>query len=32
MAGRNDEQYEIQGKDYPYAYVRWTENRIYKLI
>ncbi|MDD5722077.1 MAG: bi-domain-containing oxidoreductase, partial [Candidatus Pacebacteria bacterium] len=25
--GRNDEQYEIQGKDYPYAYVRWTENR-----
>jgi predicted dehydrogenase len=25
--GRYDQSYEIDGKDYPYAYVRWTENR-----
>jgi len=25
--GRYDEEYELKGKDYPYAYVRWTENR-----
>ncbi|MBI4532286.1 MAG: bi-domain-containing oxidoreductase [Candidatus Latescibacteria bacterium] len=25
--GRYDNQYEEQGVDYPYAYVRWTENR-----
>lgn len=25
--GRYDENYEQKGKDYPYAYVRWTENR-----
>jgi predicted dehydrogenase/threonine dehydrogenase-like Zn-dependent dehydrogenase len=25
--GRYDERYETQGIDYPYAYVRWTENR-----
>lgn len=25
--GRYDDQYEIRGLDYPYAYVRWTENR-----
>jgi len=25
--GRYDEKYEIKGEDYPYAYVRWTENR-----
>lgn len=25
--GRYDERYEIRGEDYPYAYVRWTENR-----
>lgn len=25
--GRYDAQYELQGIDYPYAYVRWTENR-----
>ncbi len=25
--GRYDEHYEGQGLDYPYAYVRWTENR-----
>ncbi|MFB6320384.1 Gfo/Idh/MocA family oxidoreductase [Saccharicrinis sp. FJH54] len=25
--GRYDDNYEIKGLDYPYAYVRWTENR-----
>ncbi|GIK74013.1 MAG: oxidoreductase [Chloroflexota bacterium] len=25
--GRYDERYEKQGLDYPYSYVRWTENR-----
>jgi len=25
--GRYDNNYEIEGNDYPYAYVRWTENR-----
>jgi len=25
--GRYDERYEAQGHDYPYAHVRWTENR-----
>lgn len=25
--GRYDERYEQEGVDYPYAYVRWTENR-----
>lgn len=25
--GRYDAQYEEDGQDYPYAYVRWTENR-----
>lgn len=25
--GRYDEKYEQKGVDYPYAYVRWTENR-----
>ena len=25
--GRYDEKYEHEGVDYPYAYVRWTENR-----
>jgi len=25
--GRYDEKYEKKGLDYPYAYVRWTENR-----
>jgi len=25
--GRYDERYEGKGLDYPYAYVRWTENR-----
>jgi threonine dehydrogenase-like Zn-dependent dehydrogenase len=25
--GRYDPDYELNGQDYPYAYVRWTENR-----
>lgn len=25
--GRYDNSYELEGNDYPYAYVRWTENR-----
>jgi predicted dehydrogenase len=25
--GRYDDKYELEGMDYPYAYVRWTENR-----
>lgn len=25
--GRYDDSYEIDGNDYPYGYVRWTENR-----
>jgi predicted dehydrogenase len=25
--GRYDASYEIDGRDYPYGYVRWTENR-----
>lgn len=25
--GRYDSHYELDGMDYPYAYVRWTENR-----
>ena len=25
--GRYDDEYELRGLDYPYAYVRWTENR-----
>ena len=28
--GRYDEKYESKGYDYPYAYVRWTENRNMK--
>ena len=30
--GRYDASYEEQGIDYPYAYVRWTENRNMKAI
>ncbi|MBM3894520.1 zinc-binding dehydrogenase [Candidatus Dependentiae bacterium] len=30
--GRYDEQYEAQGIDYPYAYVRWTEHRNLQTI
>jgi predicted dehydrogenase/threonine dehydrogenase-like Zn-dependent dehydrogenase len=25
--GRYDDLYELEGQDYPYSYVRWTENR-----
>ena len=25
--GRYDEDYELNGRDYPFGYVRWTENR-----
>ena len=25
--GRYDASYEVEGRDYPYAYVRWTHNR-----
>jgi predicted dehydrogenase len=25
--GRYDDVYELEGQDYPYGYVRWTENR-----
>jgi predicted dehydrogenase/threonine dehydrogenase-like Zn-dependent dehydrogenase len=25
--GRYDSAYELEGRDYPFAYVRWTENR-----
>jgi predicted dehydrogenase/threonine dehydrogenase-like Zn-dependent dehydrogenase len=25
--GRYDKNYEVRGLDYPYAYIRWTENR-----
>jgi predicted dehydrogenase/threonine dehydrogenase-like Zn-dependent dehydrogenase len=28
--GRYDQEYELHGNDYPYAYVRWTENRNMK--
>lgn len=31
--GRYDPEYESKGVDYPYAYVRWTENRnIYNFL
>lgn len=30
--GRYDTSYELDGKDYPYAYVRWTENRNMQAI
>lgn len=31
--GRYDPEYESKGVDYPYAYVRWTENRnIYSFL
>ena len=31
--GRYDPEYESRGVDYPYAYVRWTENRnIYNFL
>ncbi|MBD3273081.1 zinc-binding dehydrogenase [Candidatus Dependentiae bacterium] len=30
--GRYDSSYEIKGQDYPYSYVRWTENRNMELF
>lgn len=30
--GRYDNEYELEGKDYPYEYVRWTENRNMQAI
>jgi predicted dehydrogenase/NADPH:quinone reductase-like Zn-dependent oxidoreductase len=30
--GRYDDKYEREGQDYPYAYVRWTENRNLQLF
>jgi predicted dehydrogenase/threonine dehydrogenase-like Zn-dependent dehydrogenase len=30
--GRYDHSYEQQGNDYPYAYVRWTENRNMQAV
>lgn len=30
--GRYDDDYEIKGNDYPYGYVRWTENRNFQAI
>lgn len=30
--GRHDPIYEYQGQDYPYQYVRWTENRNMELF
>ncbi|MCF7900125.1 bi-domain-containing oxidoreductase [Candidatus Babeliales bacterium] len=30
--GRYDPEYELEGKDYPYAYVRWTEKRNMQAI
>lgn len=30
--GRFDEEYEYLGRDYPYPYVRWTENRNMQLF
>lgn len=30
--GRYDNQYEVQGIDYPYGHVRWTENRNFQAI
>ena len=31
-AGRYDEQYERFGQDYPYGYVRWTEQRNFEAV
>ncbi len=30
--GRYDEQYEEEGKDYPFAFVRWTEQRNFEAV
>tara|TARA_Y100001935_G_C17311304_1_gene516503 strand:+ start:2765 stop:4879 length:2115 start_codon:yes stop_codon:yes gene_type:complete len=30
--GRYDDNYELKGNDYPYAYVRWTEQRNFEAV
>jgi predicted dehydrogenase/threonine dehydrogenase-like Zn-dependent dehydrogenase len=30
--GRYDEEYEDKGKDYPFAFVRWTEQRNFEAV
>ena len=30
--GRYDDDYELKGNDYPYAYVRWTEQRNFEAV
>ncbi|PWK50880.1 bi-domain-containing oxidoreductase [Pleionea mediterranea] len=30
--GRYDEEYENKGKDYPFAFVRWTEQRNFEAV
>ncbi len=30
--GRYDQSYEAEGKDYPFEYVRWTQNRNFEAI
>ena len=30
--GRYDEEYEAKGNDYPYAFVRWTEQRNFEAV
>ena len=30
--GRYDEDYEVKGKDYPYPFVRWTEQRNFEAV
>ena len=30
--GRYDEEYEEKGKDYPFAFVRWTEKRNFEAV
>ena len=30
--GRYDEDYEDKGKDYPFAFVRWTEQRNFEAV
>lgn len=30
--GRYDNEYEEKGNDYPYAFVRWTENRNFQAV
>lgn len=30
--GRYDDNYELKGNDYPFSYIRWTENRNFQTI